>query len=799
MTYSIYKAGVIGSGTMGSGIAALLAGVGIPVVLLDIAAKNTQPGDPPGKRNAVVLDNLAALKKSRPAQLFEPTDIDLITVGNLGDDLGLLATVDWIIEVIVEKLDVKQELMAKIEEVRRPGTIISSNTSGLSIHAIARGRSAEFRQHFLGTHFFNPPRYLHLLEVIPGDDTDPALVEFFRTFGAEVLGKGVVVTHDTPNFIANRFISVVGNFATAYAIRNGYTVEETDMLTGPLIGHPRSGTFRLSDIVGNDISLHVALNLYDAIPNDEAREIIKDAEVMRVYNFLMEKRYLGNKTGQGFYKRVDGPDGDKQFWPLDLQTLDYVPPKQVRFESVGKHRKIEDTGARIKALINETDRAAQYIWHLHAFYLAYASRRIGDISDSIEAIDNANKWGFAHEMGPFEIWDAIGVRETVPRMEADGYPVAPWVKAMLAQGIETFYQRDTHGNAVSVYDAQTGAYTPRIVDKDVVILRDLKRAGRTIQSNSSAALIDLGDGVALIEFTTKVNALDEDIFNLINSAIDRAEKEFTGLVIGNQGELFCGGANLFLFAMLAQSGQFNQLDHAIRYGQQTMQHIRFSPKPVVVAPFDRTLGGGVEMSLAAARIVAHAELYMGLVELGVGLIPGWGGCKETLRRVVTPVMLTPNADPLPHLQKAFENIALAKVSESAKQARAMGYLQPGDRIVMNRDHLIAEAKKAVLELAEAGYTAPQPAKVYAAGRDAKAALQVGVFMMRDGRYISDYDNLLANKLIHVLCGGNLTAPTFVDEQYILDLEREAVLTLVTNQKTVERIGYMLQNGKPLRN
>ena len=798
MTYAIHKAGVIGSGTMGSGIAALLAGVGIPVLLLDIAAKGTNPGDAPAKRNAVVLDNLNKLRKSRPAQLFTPADADLITPGNLADNMDWLADCDWIIEVIVERLDVKQDLMAKLEEVRKPGTIISSNTSGLSINAIAQGRTDDFRRHFLGTHFFNPPRYLQLLEVIPAADTDPDLVQFFQQFGADALGKGVVLAKDTPNFIANRFISIAGNFATAYGIQHGYTVEEVDTLTGPIIGRPKSGTFRLSDIVGNDISVHVALNLYDAIPADESREIIKDPGVTRVYNFLLERGWLGNKSGQGFYKRVD-VNGDKQFWPLDLNTMDYVAPVAVRFESVGKHRKVEDTGARIKALIGENDRAAQFIWHLHAFYLTYAARHLLEIADSIVSIDNANKWGFAHEMGPFEIWDALGVRETLPRMEADGYAVAEWVKDMLGKGIETFYQRDAHGNVVGVYDPQKGAYAALLKDKNVIVLRDLTRAGKVLDRNGSASLIDLGDGVALIEFHTKVNALDEDIFNLIHSSIDRAEKEFSGLVLGNQGSLFSGGANLFLFAMLAQSGQDAELERAIAYGQQTAQRIRFSPKPVVAAPFDRTLGGGTEMSLAAARIVAHSELYMGLVELGVGLVPGWGGCKELLRRTVTPVMQTPNADPLPHLQKVFENIGLAKVSESAMQAREMGFLVSGDRIVMNRAHQIAEAKRTVLELAEAGYVAPQSAKIYAAGRDAKAALQVGVFMLRDGGYISDYDKHLADKLIHVLCGGNLTAPTFVDEQYILDLEREAILSLVTNPKTQERIGYMLQNGKPLRN
>ncbi len=798
MAYHIRKAAVIGSGTMGSGIASLLAAVGIPVVLLDIAAKDTKPGDPFAKRNAIVLDNLNKLKKSRPAQLFQPGDIDRITPGNLADNLDLLADADWIVEVVVERLDIKQELMAKIDEARKSGAIVSTNTSGLSVNAIAKGRSDDFRSHFLGTHFFNPPRYLHLLEVIPGAETDPELIAFMAHFGESVLGKGVVICKDTPNFIANRFISIAGNQVTAYAINNGYTVEETDLLTGPLIGRPKSGTFRLSDIVGNDISVHVAQNLYDAIPDDDARALIRDAGVARVYNMLLEKNWLGNKSGQGFYKRVDVA-GEKQFWPLDLNTFEYIAPEKIRFDSVGKHRKLEDTGARIKALIAEPDRAGQFLWHLHAFYLAYASRRLGEIADSITAIDNANKWGFAHEMGPFEIWDAIGVRESVPRMEADGYAVAPWVHEMLNKGVETFYNRSTTGRITGVYDPKFGTYGDSPADKNVIILKDLKASGKEIMRNEGASLIDLGDGIVLVEAHTKGNTFDADVIGMIGQGLDALEGSYEGMVIGNQGDNFSLGANIFFALMSAQSGQYDQLEQALKAGQDMWMRVRYAPKPVVVAPFAQTLGGGAELTMAAARVVAHAELYMGLVEMGVGIVPGWGGCKEILRRVVSPAMQITNADPLPPLQKAFEQIALAKVSESALIAREAGFLTPADRIVMNRDHLIAEAKRAALELAAGGYTAPPRAKVYAAGRDAKAALTVAVFMMRDANFISDYDQHLANKLAHVLCGGNLSAPTWVDEQYILDLEREVSMSLFAEPKTQERIAHTLQTGKPLRN
>ncbi len=797
MSYTIRKVGVIGSGTMGSGIAALLAGLGFPVILLDIPAQDTKPGDKADKRNAIVTDNLNRLKKSRIPAIFQPDDVERITPGNLDDNLDMLKDADWVIEVIVERLDVKQSLMAKLEAVVKPGAIVSTNTSGLSINAIVSGRSDDFQRRFLGTHFFNPPRHLKLLEVIPGAKTDLDVVRAMVDFGSRVLGKGVVICKDTPNFIANRFISVVGTFASAYAVDNGYTVEEVDNLTGPLIGRPKSGTFRLSDIVGNDISVHVAQNLYPAIPNDESRELLNHEGVARVYNFLIKNNWLGDKTGQGFFKKVQ-KNGEKEFWPLDLKTLEYVPPQKVRFESVGKVRKIEETGARIKVLISESDRAAQYVWHLHAYYLSYASRRLGEIADDLTSIDNANKWGFAHEMGPFEIWDAIGVRETVARMEADGYLVAPWVHQMLDKGCETFYRRDSSGAAVAVYDPARKDYVPLAADKNVINLNILRATGKEIEKNASASLIDLGDGIGLLEFHSKVNAIDEDILKLALRAMERLDSDFDGLVVGNQGDQFSAGANIFMVAMAAQSGLLDQLEKIVKLSQDVCQMLRYHSKPVVTAPFGLALGGGAEFTMAGVRAVAHVELYIGQVELGVGLIPASGGCKELLRRLVNPVAQLPNGDVLPPLQKVFEQIALAKVSQSAMQARDMGFLLPGDRIVMNRDHLLAEAKRTALELASNYTPMPRP-KIYAAGRDAKAALLTAVYMLQDAEYASEHDAKIARKLAHVLCGGDLTAPTWVDEQYILDLEREAFLSLATEPKTLERIQHMLTAGKPLRN
>lgn len=797
MAFHIRKAGVIGSGTMGGGIAALLAGVGIPVTLLDIPSKGTNPGDPAAKRNAMVADNLGKLKKSRIPAIFHPDDVDRVQIGNLDDDLEKLSDADWIIEVIVERLDVKQALMAKLEEVRKPGSIISSNTSGLSINAIAEGRSEDFQRHFLGTHFFNPPRHLKLLEIIPGQHTDPEVVEFMSRFGADTLGKGVVPAKDTPNFIANRFVSIVGTFGTAYAIRNGFTVEEVDSLTGPLIGRPKSGTFRLSDVVGNDIFVHVAANLYPNIPDDPEREILKDEGVARVYDFLMKNNYLGDKTGQGFFKKVE-KDGAKEFWPLDLNTLEYVPPQKVRFDSVGKVRKIEDTAARIKALVAESDRAAQYVWHLHAYYLAYASQMVGQIADDLQSIDNANKWGFAHELGAFEIWDALGVAETTTRIESDGYKVAAWVHEMLNAGITTFYQRDNTGALTGVYDPVSKNYKAVAPDTRTVTLNRLRQSGKEVFTNAGASLIDLDDGVLLMEFHTKANTLDTDIMAAFDEGFARLDSDFDAMIVSNQGDMFSAGANLMLIAMTLANQDFTQLEALIKQGQDLAQRMRFFHKPVVAAPFDKALGGGCEFSMGAQRIVAHAELYIGLVEMGIGVIPGFGGCKEMVRRVVNPVARVQNADTLPAVQKVFEQIALAKVSTSAMEARAMGILTDADHIVMNRDHLIAEAKTIALDMAHT-FTPVIPEKVYAAGQEAKSALTVGVYGMASGKYITEYEAKLARKLAGVLCGGNLTSPGWMDEQYFLDLERETFLSLAGEQKTLERIQHMLTTGKPLRN
>ncbi len=796
MGYQIRKAVVIGSGTMGGGIAALLAGVGVETVLLDIPARDTQPGD--AGRNAVTAEGMKRMQGARPAQLFSQADLGGIRTGNLDDDLAQVSDADWVIEVVVERLDIKRSLMAKLAELVAPKTIISTNTSGLPIREIAEGLGDDFSRRFLGTHFFNPPRYLHLLEVIPHPNTDPAVVKFMVEYATQRLGKGVVIAKDEPNFIGNRFMSMSGMQIINYALDNDFTVEEVDSLTGPLIGRPKTATFRLNDLVGIDIAVHVARNLYPAIPNDPAREILEHPGTTALFDKLIANGWLGNKSGQGFYKQVKTPEG-RDFYSLDLKSFEYLPPSKPRFESVGKHRKVEDTAERIRLLINEDDRAAQLLWHHHAFLLAYASNRVPEITETLVNVDNAQKWGFAHELGPFEIWDAIGVAETVPQFEAAGYPVADWVKQMIAQGCTSFYQYDAGGQKIGYYSPQKGVYVLLEPDTREIKAAALHASGKEVARNAGASLLDMGDGVALLEFHSPASAMDADVIEMIEKSLGILDNDFDAMVIGHDGERFCIGANLFMVAMAVQSGDLNQWKAMHKRTQEMMQAIRFASKPVVIAPHNMALGGGSELIMAGTRVVAHAELYAGLVEVGVGLIPGWGGCKEMVRRVVNPVMEShPNGDPLPHLQRVFEQIALAKVSESAKQAREMSILGACDRIVLNRDHLLGEAKREALHLA-ANFTPQRPGKVYAAGRDAYSALLLGVRGFIESGYASEHDALIARKLAYVITGGAVSEPGWIDEQVFLDLEREAFLDLVQTPKTMERISSMLQNNKPLRN
>jgi 3-hydroxyacyl-CoA dehydrogenase len=811
MPYGIEHVTVIGAGTMGAAIAGHLANAGVRATLLDMAPSELLPEEVAAGltlesrkvRNRIVQQGFDRMVKSKPANLFSQEMAKRIGVGNLEDDFDkAVGASDWIIEVIVERPGPKQALMERIEKVAPAHAVISSNTSGIPIQIIAQGRGETFRKRFLGTHFFNPPRYLHLLELIPTPETDPAVTARMKEFAEVVLGKGVVVAKDTPNFIANRMISFIQSDLMEYAIVNGYTVEEVDKLTGPLLGRPKTGTFRLNDVIGIDVMALVSDNLYGMIPDDEDREVLKGEYSSVVMKSLVENKFLGSKTGQGFYKTVTDEKGKKDFHGLDLQAaaegdISYVAPKKPKWSSVGA---VKDAALpeRLRSLANASDPAGELVWHTLSRTMAYASKRIPEIADGVVEIDNAMRWGFAWEMGPFETWDTLGVAETTRRIEAEGGSVAPWVKEMLSAGNSSFYCYD--GGRRLVWNPATKGYVPAAPDSKAIALADIRHRTRPLATNESATLHDMGDGVMLLEFHSKLNVLDPQIFDMMQKAVERMHGSAAGLVIGNEGSDFSAGANLLYFALLLQSGDLAGGAAFIKQGQDTMMALRRAPKPVVAAPFNRVLGGGVETCLTADRIVAHAETYMGLVEVGVGIIPGWGGCKEMVRRHITPHMNATNVNPTPYLRQVFETIGFAKVGESAVQSRDLGFLAPTDRIVMNRDLQLAEAKQEVLAMADAGYRPPvTTGNVYAAGKDVLASVKIEVYSMRQGGYISEHDARIANKLGAVLCGGDLSEPAWMDEQYFLDLEREALLSLAGEQKTQERVMYMLQNGKPLRN
>ena len=803
MSHTIRRVVVIGSGTMGGGIAAHAANAGLQVYLLDVAPEGLTPEEEkkglklesPQVRNRIVNASLERLKKSKPAAFFTPEAASLVTAGNLEDNFEWVGEGDWIVEAVVEQLEPKRELLARVGRARKAGSIVSSNTSGLPIASIAEGLSEEFRAHFLGTHFFNPPRYMKLLEVIPTRDTKPEVVEFVKEFAGRRLGKGVVVCKDTPNFIANRLGSVLGASATGFVLENGYTIEEADAILSPLIGRPKTGLFRLQDLVGLDVSGSVGDNLYRLIPDDETREVLRNQNLGSLRTVQMERGRLGDKTGQGFYKKPPkGAKGD--ILSLDLETFEYRERREPDIASVKEAQKIKSLPERVKFVLKQDDKAGRLARHVVYHTLGYASRRVPEITDRILDIDRAMRWGYSHELGPFELWDALGVRATAEAMEREGVTVAPWVGEMLDAGHESFY-RESDG-ALSFYDPARKGYVNEAPDELKIELGRRKLTGGILLGNRSASLVDLGDGVACFEFHTKMNTLDTDLVQLLRAAIDEIEAgDWRGLVIGNEAADFSVGANLAGGVTDAAS-----IERAVRATQDALTAVRFCSKPVVTAPAGRTLGGGCEVSMAGARAAAAAETYMGLVEVGVGLIPGAGGCKELVRRLVSPPLAAAsNADPVPFLQQALQTIATAKVSTSAAEARAFGYLTDADLVVMNREHQLAEAKRLVLELADAGYVPPaRGAKsCYAAGRDALAALRAGLYVMQQGGYMSEYDLHVSGKVAWVLCGGDISAAQWVDEQYFLDLEREAFVSLCGEAKTRERIAHMLSTGKPLRN
>lgn len=800
MTRSIRKAAVIGSGIMGSGIAAHLANVGITCLLLDIVPKELTAEEAskglslehPAVRNRYAASAIAKLHKTNPAPLYDSAFAERITPGNLEDHLALIKDVDWVIEVVVENLQVKKELLSKLELHWKPGTVVSSNTSGISINDMVADCGDAFKKHFMGTHFFNPPRYMKLLEIIPGKETDAALVAQMKTFCEKVLGKGVVLAKDTPNFIGNR-IGTYGLLVTLKEmVEKGYTVSEVDAVTGPAMGRPKSATFRTLDLVGLDTFVHVADNVFANVDNEAEKAIFTSPDVLKD---MVARGWLGEKSGQGFYLKKKGANGS-EILALDLATMDYMPQKKAGGASLEAAKLAKGAREKTKALIATGDRYSELAWNILKQVLIYAAEKVGEIADSIQEIDDAMKWGFSWELGPFETWDAIGLVRSVDRMEAEGLQVPAWVKDWIAQGNKSFYRKES-GNLFSV-NVSEGRYKQVEQSPEIMNLRSLKEQNKVVKSNAGASLIDLGDGVACLEFHSPNNAIGGDILTMITQSQDEVRSNFEGMVIANQGRNFCVGANIMLLLMEAQDEEWDEIDGIIRLFQNTMYRLKRFEKPVVAAPHRMTLGGGVEACMPADQVIASAETYYGLVEVGVGLIPAGGGCKELTLRASQHAM-SADTDLQPALNQIFETIGMAKVSTSGHDAKRLGYLKPSDRVLANPDHTIYEAKQAVLRMAKAGYEPIPEGKIRVVGAEGKAIMQLGAIGMREGGYISDHDLHIAKKLAHVLAGGNVPAGTQVTEQYMLDLEREAFLSLTGEPKTQARMHHMLTKGKALRN
>jgi 3-hydroxyacyl-CoA dehydrogenase len=808
MRRQIEKAAVLGAGTMGSRIAAHLANAGIPCYLLDIVPPELNADEKrkgltlanPAVRNRIVRAGLEAAKKSRPAAFFAPETARLITPGNFEDNLAWCGEADWIIEAVAENLDIKRRLFERVEAVRKPGTIVTSNTSGLPIRLIAEGRSEDFQQHWAGTHFFNPPRYMKLAELIPGPKTLPAVLDFLAEVCDERLGKGVVVAKDTPNFIANR----IGTFSILHAFRQmqalEMTVEEVDACTGPAIGWPKSATFRTVDIVGLDVLVHVIRNIYENAASDESHELY---QIPPLVEQMMQRGWLGEKTGSGFYKRVKATGGESEILTLDWQKMEYRPRQKAKFGSIEVGKGIERTRERLPMLVGPAlegkggDKANQFLWGTLGETCLYAARRIPEIADSVVDVDRAMRWGFGWELGPFEIWDAIGAERMTKALERDGKQMPELVKKVLASPKKAFY--DAEKGRTSFFDLAVGALRPIEEPSGIIILKSLKDRTAVVQENSGASLIDLGDGVLCCEFHAKMNAIGGDIFAMLQAGVARLETEFEAMVIGNQAANFSAGANLMLLLMTAQEAEWDDIHLAVRQFQRANMAIKYAPRPVVAAPQGLALGGGCEIPLHSARIHAAAETYIGLVEAGVGLIPGGGGSKEMLIRANEHAAGGDNLDLMYALRTVFENVAMAKVSTSAEEARTLGYLRPSDLISMNRDRQIADAKATALAMVRAGYHAPAPAEIRVLGEEFLAAAKLAIHMMVRGEFATEHDAVVARKLAYILAGGGITAPQIVPEQYVLDLEREAFVSLCGERKTQERIAHTLKTGKPLRN
>ena len=808
----IHRVAVLGAGTMGARIAAHFANAGVPSLLLDIVP----PVADGTARNKIAAAGLEAAKKSRPAAFYEPSLARLITIGNFEDDLKRLADADWILEAVVENLEIKRSLLRKVEAVRKPGTIITTNTSGLPVAKIAEGFSDDFRRSWFGTHFFNPPRYMRLLELIPTPEADRSLIEAVTHFCDTQLGKGVVLAKDTPNFIANR----IGTFSVLNVMRlmqeMDMSIEDVDALTGQALGWPRSATFRTIDMVGLDILGHVVSNMTGAGVGSAALDERSDLKLPDFYRQMLERKLLGDKTKQGFYKKVKGEGGEDERLAIDWKTLEYRPRQKAKFAALDMAKNVEETGARVRMLLGlaggspqKADKAGAFLWAALSHLWTYSANRIPEISDSVVEIDRAMRLGFNWELGPFELWDAAGVKETVARMKTEGHPVAANVEKLLSAGQQSWYTEDpTAASGRKYWDLKAGDWRRVDVSPGVWSVEVAKKSKGVVKKNAGASLVDLGDGVAGIEFHSKMNAIGADIVSLITQSLKAGGPgdNFDAFVINNDAQNFSVGANLMLLLMSVQEEEWDEIDLAIRQFQGMSQAIKFSTKPVVIAPFGLALGGGCEVSLHAAARQPYAELYMGLVEVGVGLLPGGGGCKEMLLRAVDsassirPEGRGESVEMMEAMKKIFETIATAKVATSAHEARGFGFLSDSDRITMNRERILSDAKARALELVRAGYEPPvMRTDIPAPGENILAALKMGVHLMRQGEFISDHEHKLGNKIAEVICGGNVTPGSPISEHYLLDLEREAFKSLCGEKKTQERIQYTLKTGKTLRN
>ncbi len=801
MTRRIKKVAIVGSGIMGSGIACHFANIGVEVLLLDIVPRELNDQEKAKGltledrvvRNRLVNTALKTSLKSKPSPIYSQKFAERISTGNIEDDLHKIKEVDWVMEVVVERLDIKQQVFEKIEKFRTPGTLITSNTSGIPIKFMNEGRSDDFQKHFAVTHFFNPPRYLKLFEVVPGPKCSQEVTDFLMMYGDKFLGKTAVLAKDTPAFIGNR-IGIFGIMSLFHVVKEmGLTIEEVDKLTGPVIGRPKSATFRTIDVVGLDTLVHTANGVKDNCPNDEMRDqfVIPD-----FVNTMMENNWLGSKTKQGFYKMTKNANGKKEILSLDLNTLEYRAKKSAKFETLEQTKKIDHVTDRFKVLVAGKDKAGEFYRKSFAAMFAYVQNRIPEISDELYRIDDGLRAGFGWEHGPFEIWDAIGVAQGVEMMKAENKEPAAWVTEMLANGVTSFYS--VKEGATLYYDIPAKSYLKKPGQDSFIILDNIRKTNE-VWKNSGAVIEDIGDGILNLEFQSKMNTIGADVLTAINKAIDMAETNYQGLVVGNQAANFSVGANIGMIFMMAVEQEYDELNYAIKYFQDTMMRMRYSSIPTIAAPHGMALGGGCEISLHADKVVAAAETYMGLVEFGVGVIPGGGGSKEMALRASD--LFNKGDVQLNVLQEHFLTIGMAKVATSGYEAFDLGLLQKGkDVIVVNKERQIAQAKQHALLMAEAGYSQPPARKdILVLGKQALGMFLVGTDSMQASHYISDHDKKIANKLAYVMAGGDLSEPTKVTEQYLLDIEREAFLSLTTERKTLERIQHMLKTGKPLRN